>query len=471
MTTNKCSPVAGTPDYKQLILDTLPLGVVVQDSDGKIVSVNASAERILGLSQDQMRGLRSVDPAWHAVHEDGSAFPGDAHPAMQALRSRQPVQGVVMGVFNPQSARHCWIRVDATPISDPVTGQVQAVYAVFQDISEQKQVEQELRARDAEFRTAVQSSSDGFWIANLQGQLLEVNAAYSQLSGYSQDELRQLRIDDLDPYDTPEEVAARMQRIVRTGHERFSAVHRAKDGHRWPVEVVATYSQMGGGRFFCFIKDLTEQQRSAELIWHQANFDRLTDLPNRALFFDRLSQECSAARRSGKLVALLFADLDAFKAVNDRYGHDAGDAVLQTVASRWLVCVRGTDTIARLGGDEFAIIVGNLDSTREASTIANKIIRALAEDLVLPQGESCHIGVSIGVAIYPDNALEMDSLLSAADQAMYLAKAAGKNRYAFSDTRTVSTAAGPQWIAFTDAHLIGVAVLDDQQPQKARQVK
>jgi diguanylate cyclase (GGDEF)-like protein/hemerythrin-like metal-binding protein/PAS domain S-box-containing protein len=470
LTTNTCSSAVDTPDYKQLILDTLPLGVVVQDSDGKIISVNASAERILGLSQEQMRGLCSLDPAWHAVHEDGSPFPGDTHPAMQALRSREPVHGVVMGVFNPQTAQHCWIRVDATPIHDAVSGRVRAVYAVFQDISEQKQVEQELRARDAEFRIAVQSSSDGFWIANLQGQLLEANAAYSQLSGYSQDELRQLRISDLDPYDTPDEVAARMQRIVRTGHERFAAVHRAKDGRRWPVEVVATYSAMASGRFFCFIKDLTEQQRSAELIWHQANFDRLTDLPNRALFFDRLSQECSAARRNGKLVALLFADLDAFKAVNDRYGHDAGDAVLQTVASRWLLCVRGTDTIARLGGDEFAIIVGNLDSTREASAIANKLIRALAEDLVLPQGESCDIGVSIGVAFYPDNALEMDSLSSAADQAMYQAKAAGKNRYAFSDTRTVATTAGPQWITFTDAHLIGVAVLDDQHRQLARMV-
>ena len=461
----KNGPAAAALDYCQRILGTLPLGVVVQDAEGKIVSVNSSAESILGLNEDQMRGLRSVDPAWHAVHEDGSAFPGDTHPAMQALRSGLPVQGVIMGVFNPQSVGLCWIRVDATPIHDAASGQVQAVYTLFQDISRQRQVEMELRERDTEFRIAVQSSSDGFWIANLQGQLLDANAAYARLSGYSREELLRLRITDLDPYDSPDDVADRMQRIIQTGHERFAAVHRGKDGHRWPTEVVATYSKMGGGRFFCFIKDLTEQQRSAEVIWHQANFDRLTELPNRALFFDRLSQECSAARRNGKQVALLFADLDAFKAVNDQFGHDAGDAVLQAVATRWMVCVRGTDTIARLGGDEFAIVVGNLDNSGEAGAIADKIVRALDEDMVLPQGQTCRIGVSIGIALYPDHALEMDSLLSAADLAMYRSKSAGKNRYGFSDSVAADSATRPQWMHFNDAHLIGVSVIDEQHRQ------
>jgi diguanylate cyclase (GGDEF)-like protein/hemerythrin-like metal-binding protein/PAS domain S-box-containing protein len=341
---------------------------------------------------------------------------------------------------------------------------------MFEDITQKHTMEQVLGEKDAEFRIAIQTSSDGFWMANLQGQLLEVNDAYARLSGYTRAELLQMVIPELDSFDDQATVAARMQRIVQNGHERFAVVHRAKDGRRWPAEVVASYSPVRGGRVFCFIKDLTEQQHSAELIWHQANFDRLTELPNRALFFDRLSQECSAARRDGKRVALLFADLDAFKAVNDHFGHNAGDRVLQTVAARWLACVRGTDTIARLGGDEFAIIVGNLDSAQEASAIAGKIVAAVGQPIDLGDANSCSVGVSVGIAIYPDHALEMDSLLQAADKAMYVCKSRGKNAYAFSDRRAAEPSSGADWIAFNEAHLIGVAVIDEQHRQLVRMV-
>ena len=207
----------------------------------------------------------------------------------------------------------------------------------------------------------------------MQGRLLEANQAYCQASGYSQSELLDLHIEDLDELDKGSDVAQRMKRIMLLGQERFVTTHRALDGRQWPVEMVVSYSPIEGGRFFCFVRDLTEQQRSAELIWHQANFDRLTELPNRALFFDRLSRELSLARRSGKLVALLYADLDAFKPVNDQFGHAASDLALQTVAARWQSCVRDTDTIARLGGDEFAIIAGNLDSAQEAAAIADSL--------------------------------------------------------------------------------------------------
>ena len=154
---------------------------------------------------------------------------------------------------------------------------------MFEDITRKRAAGKALRDKDAAFRIAIQTSSDGFWMTNLQGQLLEVNEAYARLSGYTREELLQMSIPELDSFEDQADVAARVQRIVQSRHERFAVVHRAKDGRRWPVEVVASYSALEGGRFFCFIKDLTEQQQSAERIWHQANFDRLTDLPNRAL--------------------------------------------------------------------------------------------------------------------------------------------------------------------------------------------
>jgi diguanylate cyclase (GGDEF)-like protein/hemerythrin-like metal-binding protein/PAS domain S-box-containing protein len=444
--------------------------VVVQDLTGKIVAANAAAQTMLGLTLDQMLGVTSIDPAWQALHEDGTPFHGDSHPAMQVLRTGVAVSNVVMGVFNPRIGSHTWINVNAVPIRADGTDALQGVYATFQDITAQRLAERALQDRNAEFRMAVQSSSDGFWIADAQGRLLEVNQAYEQLSGYSHDELLQLSIPDLDCFDHLPEVAARMERIVRNGSERFVTVHRKKDETRWPTEVVASYSPLGGGRFYCFIKDLTEQQQSAELIWHQANFDRLTDLPNRALFFDRLSQECSAARRTGKHVALLFADLDAFKPVNDRYGHDAGDLVLRTVATRWLGCVRNTDTVARLGGDEFAVIVGNLEAPEEATLIASKLIDALQQDISLPCGNTCKVGVSIGIALFPDHAVEMDSLLSAADQAMYVCKARGNSSSVVSNVPSKAATLGTSWIPFNDAHLVGVAEIDDQHRHLVRMV-
>ena len=456
--------------FGQLLLQSLPQGIVVQDASGKIIAANPSAERILGLTFDQMRGITSLDPAWQALHEDGSPFVGDTHPAMEVLRTGQPIDGVVMGIFNPGSGAHTWIHVSAHPLWDGTDASLQGVFSVFQDISGQKLAEKTARERDAEFRVAIQTSSDGFWIADLQGRLLDVNGAYEKMSGYTRDELLRLEIKDLDAFDCEEAVLARIQRILHNGSERFVTVHQARDGRRWPVEVVAAYSPVASGRMFCFFKDLTEQQNSAELIWHQANFDRLTDLPNRALFFDRLSQECSAARRNGKSVALLFADLDGFKAVNDNYGHDAGDAVLRSVASRWLACVRGTDTIARLGGDEFAIIVGNLDQAEEAAAIAAKLVAALGDDVVLPKAQPFRVGVSIGIAIYPRNAVEMDSLLQAADKAMYACKQGGKNRFGFAHALADDRPTRSNWIDFTESHLIGVAEIDEQHRQLVRMV-
>jgi diguanylate cyclase (GGDEF)-like protein/hemerythrin-like metal-binding protein len=169
-------------------------------------------------------------------------------------------------------------------------------------------------------------------------------------------------------------------------------------------------------------------------------------------------------------VALLFADLDSFKAVNDHFGHDAGDVVLKTVATRWLGCVRSTDTIARLGGDEFAIVLGDLADAQEAAAIAAKLVAALQVPIALPKGLSCRVGTSAGIAIYPHNAREMDSLLHAADQAMYDCKAAGRNTFGYSMAIASEALASDHWVAFTESHLVGVAEIDAQHRQLVRMV-
>jgi diguanylate cyclase (GGDEF)-like protein/hemerythrin-like metal-binding protein/PAS domain S-box-containing protein len=210
------------------------------------------------------------------------------------------------------------------------------------------------------------------------------------------------------------------------------------------------------------IQDITEKKRTEAMIWHEANFDRLTDLPNRALLFNRISTSLAAAYRHNKIVALFCADLDGFKAVNDVHGHKAGDHVLAAVAKRWRVRVRETDTVARIGGDEFAILLPDIGQLEVAEHIANKMIAALQEPIVLPDGESVQIGASIGVSLFPNNAGEIDSMMAAADEAMYRSKARGKNCYVLSERRHDMLGSQGEWIKMNDDHLLGIEVIDEQ---------
>jgi diguanylate cyclase (GGDEF)-like protein len=219
---------------------------------------------------------------------------------------------------------------------------------------------------------------------------------------------------------------------MRTGSATFETVHRRKDGSTWPVEIITTFSPILGGQFYAFLKDLTERKKAEALNWRQANFDHLTSLPNRALLFDRLSQECALARRNQAKVALLFADLDGFKLVNDNHGHQAGDLVLMEVARRWLATVRESDTVARLGGDEFAVVMSGVHDGDDIGALAAKLIAALAEPIAIQGGKTCQVGVSIGIAIYPQDAGTPDSLISCADSAMYESKRRGKNTFSFT---------------------------------------
>ncbi len=172
------------------------------------------------------------------------------------------------------------------------------------------------------------------------------------------------------------------------------------------------------------------KQHQVELYW-SANYDKLTELPNRSLFLDRLNQNLKESKRYEHKFAILFIDLDGFKSVNDTLGHDAGDVLLIKVAERLLECVRESDTVARLGGDEFTVILSNITSSDDAKTVARKVIETLSVPFNI-KGHDAQIGASVGVSIYPDNGDETEILLKKADDAMYLAKDQGKNDYRLS---------------------------------------
>lgn len=190
----------------------------------------------------------------------------------------------------------------------------------------------------------------------------------------------------------------------------------------------------GGGNvhLICGVSiDISERKQMEEQIKHIAHHDSLTGLPNRALFLDRLNHAQAQARRDSKPFAVLFLDLNRFKVINDNYGHDRGDEVLQEVAQRLKQGMREMDTVARMGGDEFTFILTKVNGTSDAGVVAKKILDVLGQPVRI-DGEEHSIGGSIGIAVYPDHGVDCTALLKKADQAMYRAKSKGDRCYVFA---------------------------------------
>ncbi|WP_019616588.1 diguanylate cyclase domain-containing protein [Psychromonas ossibalaenae] len=176
--------------------------------------------------------------------------------------------------------------------------------------------------------------------------------------------------------------------------------------------------------------DITDRKQAEEKILYTATHDNLSKLPNRYLFMDRLSVALAASQRNNSLIGILFVDLDEFKAVNDSYGHQSGDLVLQLVSKRLLCCARKTDTVARFGGDEFAIVLSPINKKQDAELVAQKVLKIMASPFTLDK-KQINIGVSIGIAVSSQNNSALDSLLKQADSAMYNVKKNGKSNYCF----------------------------------------
>ncbi len=198
----------------------------------------------------------------------------------------------------------------------------------------------------------------------------------------------------------------------------YAAVHvpRFDEGATWMGYIVSAM-------------DITAQKEFSEKAWIAANYDKLTGLANRSLFEDRLQSQITSMARTGNIFAVLFADLDGFKAINDTHGHAAGDAALREVARLWLGCVRKTDTIARLGGDEFGIMLANIQNVRQAEHVAATLISSLSDGVRVEDGTVCPLGASIGIALPHGTNDSIESITGRADALMYACKKAGKNQF------------------------------------------
>ncbi len=298
-------------------------------------------------------------------------------------------------------------------------------------------------------------------VISSEGKLMQINPAGLALLDY-QDKPSEIIGQKYQQWVVLEDRLAylKMNKRVQQG-ESAELIYQIENinGRRWleTQAVPLVDPESGKTSILAVSRDITEKKNAEKQIWKHANFDSLTDLPNRRMFHDHLVQEIKASHRNSLSLALLFLDLDHFKQINDELGHQVGDLLLKDVAARVVSCVRESDIVSRLSGDEFTVILSELEHKKSAEHIVNKILHALKKPFMLGD-ENAYISVSIGIAFYPEDAEDSQKLIQKADMAMYSAKEMGRNRFSYF-TQSMQDAALYRLQMLKDLH---VALREDQ---------
>lgn len=407
------------------LFDFAPLAYFALGPDGVIHQTNFCSERLLGINRTRITG--QAFSQW-LCPEDRPAFQGFLEKVFVSDETHTCEMVLRIGAMS------CHVAIEA--VADKTR---QSCLAAVTDISERKQTEAELRLA----ATVYLALGEAVMVTDTTNRIVAINPAFTSLTGYSAAEaigqspslLKSGRHDKAFYRDM-------WQALERCGHWEGEIWDRRKNGDvylKW-LSINTVYGDDGKVlRRVAMFADITEQRQVEAIIRKQANIDPLTDLPNRRLFLDRLQQGINKSQRSKQKLALMFLDLDHFKDINDTLGHDVGDDLLKVVSKRLQDCIRVTDTLARPGGDEFTIVMDELDELSCVERVAVAILHCMKHPFQLG-AEQCFVSISIGIALYPDDAGDMENLLKKADQAMYAAKQQGRNGFCYFTPAMQSTA-------------------------------
>lgn len=390
-----------------------------------------------GVAFDQVKAIsqRNIGKTrWEVLskHDDPVAL--EAH--RKRLEERKPFRNFEFSIKADDGKRYT-ISISGEPQFDSA-GQFTGYRGVGSDVTERRRIEEELRLAAMVY----ESSSEAMSVTSADGRVITVNPAFTQITGWQAEEVvgHTTKVFNIDP----EKFVAIKMAIDTLGRWQGELWNHRKNGEIYPaaISINTIFDRHGQPyRYVALFSDITNRKQTEELIWRQANFDALTQLPNRSMFHERVGQEIKQARRAGTQMALLFIDLDRFKEVNDTLGHDTGDQLLLEAAQRIGACVRETDAVARLGGDEFTVLLAGLMYNDNAiiERIASDILSNLAAPFMLGEDE-VYISASVGITLYPSDADNIDELFRNADQAMYLSKGLGRNRYSYFTPELQETA-------------------------------
>lgn len=396
------------------LYDMAPVGYLTLGRDGTIHQINLKAARQLGIFRSQLTQQRF-----------SSFISADSLPVFNDFLS---------GVFVGETALSCELTLLPVDRSSTLIIQFEAIAndddqtcrVILIDITERKSNEEKLSLANLVY----QAIGEAIMVADADNRIVTVNPAFTELTGYSlQEAIGQPTTLLKSGHQNEGFYQIMWHALETTGHWQGEIWNRRKNGEiylEWLTINTVYDDQNKVLHRVAMFSDITDQKHAEQTIWQQANFDSLTGLPNRHMFYERLAQEMKKSQRVGLPLALLFLDLDHFKDVNDTLGHCKGDLLLKEMAQRLLNCVRNTDTVARLGGDEFTIILAELQDQDSIERLAQDILRQLTKPFELA-GDSAYVSVSIGITLYPEDTDDIDVLIKNADQAMYAAKDQGRN--------------------------------------------
>lgn len=406
------------------LYDYAPVGYLTLASDGRIIGINLPGAALLREARNKIlyRPFSAFIAAasqerWHLDFEDGLRAFGQQTLERVLLRADG-------SEFDAQ--------LDCLPMSAPA--EPMQLRIVLTDIGERKRAEKQQQLAASVFTHA----NEGIMITQADGRIIEVNAAFSDITGYARDELigQNPRILNSGRQD-PSFYGGMWRMLVENGTWSGEIWNRRKNGEIYvETQTISAVRDAQGNtqHFVALITDITERKEAQLKLERLAHFDNLTGLPNRVLLADRMHQAMAQIQRRGLSLAVVYLDLDGFKEINDRHGHETGDLLLAELARRMKHTLREGDTLARLGGDEFVAVLLEQADIVASEPMLKRLLAAAAEP-VQYGAHSLQISASAGITFYPQvAAVDADQLLRQADQAMYQAKLAGKNRYHAFDT-------------------------------------
>jgi len=413
-------------------LEQSPVSIVITDTEGRIEYVNPRFSEITGYAASEVIGQNP------RLIQSGRTPLATYQAMWGALKAGQGWSGELEN--RRKNGEYYWESARLMPIVSH-TGQVTHYLGVKEDISYRKAAEAKLRLAASVFA----HTHEGIMVTDATGRIVEVNDAFSALTGYGRAEalgatpaLLQSGRHDAAFY------TAMYRALAENGHWRGEVWNRHKNGEI--IVHLMTISRVNDdagnlSHYVGIFSDITRLKEHQHRLENLAHYDPLTHLPNRTLLADRMRQALAVAQRGDRLLAICYLDLDGFKPVNDSLGHAAGDQLLREIAQRLKECVRGGDTVARLGGDEFVLLLGDLANLDELEPALARVLAAIGRPIAIDRHEASVSG-SIGVTLFPLDGSDPDTLLRHADQAMYLAKQAGRNRYHLFDVRQDARARG-----------------------------
>ncbi|MES2612005.1 MAG: diguanylate cyclase [Pseudomonadota bacterium] len=411
---------------RQTILDNLPSLVSYWDADLNNRFANSAYDTWFGVPPDQLRGMRYrelLGPAQYAMCEPfvRSALRGERQLFECTVADKAGV------------LRHALVSY----VPDLDGGVVRGVFSQTIDITDRKRMEEQLFEEKERIRLTLQSIGDAVICTDAQGHITYLNPVAERLTGWQAFDAAGSRVEAvvrLQEPDTDRPLPGALQSAIQ-GHPPEAPVrgvvqHRTS-GQRFDVEETASTITDRHGTVtgaVAVLRDVTEAVAMQARMAHLAQYDALTDLPNRLLLQDRAQLAIAHARRDGRCLAVMYLDLDGFKAVNDRLGHDMGDRLLVQFAQRLKAAVRGSDTVCRQGGDEFVVLLPGLEDAEGACSVARKMLAGAANPFELG-GEALRIGLSGGIAVFPEHGTTFEELTQHADAAMYAAKRGGRLQF------------------------------------------